>query len=82
MDEPNFLPGWGMDTGGRVALDPKIVLRLPEIYGHPPAPTIEIAPGVGLCRCGTFVHFVGAGTETEALPLQKRWMKELLDGKR
>jgi hypothetical protein len=75
---PNFLPGWGIDTGGRVALDPKVVLRLPEIYGHPAKPTIEIASGVGVSQCGKFIHFVGAGSELERLPQQKRWMEEVL----
>jgi hypothetical protein len=77
---PNFLPGWGMDTGGRVALDPKIVLRLPEICGHPAKPNLEIAPGIGVCQCGKFIHFVGAGSELEGLPQQKRWMENQLKG--
>ena len=75
---PNFLPGWGMDTGGRVALDPKVVLRLPEIYGHPPVPTIEIAPDIGLYRCGKFIHFAGASDELAGLVQQKQWMERLL----
>ncbi|MDO8664753.1 MAG: glycosyltransferase [Candidatus Liptonbacteria bacterium] len=79
--EPNFLPGWGIDTGGRVALNPKVVLRLPEIYGHPVKPTIEIAPGVGVYQCGKFIHFAGASDELEKLARQKRWMERLLSGK-
>ncbi len=79
--KPNFLPAWGLDTGGRIKINRSqdFALRFSEIYGHPRVPTFEIAPFVGIYMCGKFAHFVGGGSEAASLIEQKRWAEKLLE---
>jgi glycosyltransferase involved in cell wall biosynthesis len=80
--EPNFLPDWGIDAGGRVHVDPAEVKKLPDVYdlhGKPGEPwTVEPVPGVHVHFYGKFVHFIGASWKANGLENQMRWMEDIL----
>jgi hypothetical protein len=74
---PNFLPTWGLDTGGRIRIDSGIVTRARDIRDLFSSPTEEIAPGVIVHWFGDFVHFQGSYAEPErSLALKKKWIKD------
>ncbi len=77
----NFLPDFGVDTGGRIPLDEKITTAIPDLIDFYDSPLIEIAPGVPVRKCGDFVHFEGssgAGAPAVALEAKKEWMEKLI----
>jgi len=76
---PNFLPDFGVDTGGRVPLDAKIVAAIPDLVDFYASPMIEIAKDVRIRQCGDFIHFEGSsGGPSDALDTKKRWMEDIL----
>ena len=78
--ESNFLPGLGVDTGGRIPLDKAALMRLPDVANHITSPTVVIAPGVVVYKYGAFVHFTGAAWDSErSLAMKKKWMNDRLD---
>jgi glycosyltransferase involved in cell wall biosynthesis len=80
--EPNFLPGWGIDAGGRVHVNPDEVKKLPDVYdlhGKPGEPwTVEPVHGVRVHFYGKFVHFIGGSWQSNGLENQIHWMKNIL----
>ncbi len=77
--DPNFLPAWGVDTGGRVRVNGEAAKRLPDMHHHLTSPIIEIAPGVRIWQYGAFMHFTGVAWERpEVLIIKKRWITDLL----
>ena len=76
---PNFVPEFGVDTGGAVSLDAGVVAANPGIPDFYEAPLVEIAPGVKVWQYKDFVHFGGSSNgPTDALAIKKRWMDQLL----
>jgi hypothetical protein len=78
----NFLPDFGVDTGGRIPLDQKIMDAIPDLVDFYASPMIEIAPGVPVRKCGEFIHFEnssGAGAPSNALETKKQWMEKLIE---
>ena len=77
--DPNFLPAFGVDTGGRIRVDGKKAATLPGVVHHLTSPVIEIAPGIRLWEYGDFVHFTGVTWEKpETLAIKKQWMYDVL----
>ena len=74
---PNFLPAWGLDTGGRIRVKIENPGRPadPNIYEYA---TLEVAPGVFIRQKKAFVHFSSASWNPHALEAQKQWMKNIL----
>lgn len=78
-NDPNFLPAWGVDTGGRIRVDGEAAKRLPDVHHHLTSPIIEIAPNVRVWQYGAFVHFTGVTWESpDALAVKKKWMRSIL----
>ena len=75
----NFLPTFGVDSGGRIPLDGEIMAAIPGMIDFYASPFIEIAPGVRMRQCGDFVHFEGSSSgPSDALDLKKKWMENVL----
>lgn len=77
----NFLPTFGVDTGGRVPLDEKIMKAAPDMVEFYTSPLIEIVSHATVRKCGDFIHFEGStwvGTSVNELDLKKQWMEKLL----
>ena len=79
---PNFLPGsffrQGIDSGGRVPVDIREIMKLPDVCRLENPFLLEIAPGVNVHRYGKFVHFSAASFRPHALDAKKRWVENLL----
>lgn len=76
---PNFLPGFGVDTCGRIALDEDALVKLSDVFNLENRKPIEIVPGINVYEYGAFVHFQGASSEPmESLEMKKKWIRDKL----
>jgi hypothetical protein len=83
-DEPNFLPGRGVDTGGRVKVDGAAIKKLPEVYdldnGYVDMTEIKVPRGVASARrYGSFVHLTGASWIGGSADAKLRWIEMELE---
>ena len=77
--EPNFLPGFGYDTGGRLKIDPARALALPDVYDLSDLKPIRTDHGGVMYQYGDFVHFTGAAWDRpEVLKAKKEWMERVI----
>ena len=81
--EPNFLPGWGIDTAGRIRIDPVAVKKLGDVYDlHRERVPVEVAgvtPDASpVYRYGSFVHLVGTSAHTPSSEAKMKWMRNIL----
>jgi hypothetical protein len=81
--EPNFLPGHGVDTGGRVKVDGAAVKKLPEVYDldrdRVDMQEIPVPDGIAPARrYGPFVHLTGASWAAGSADAKLRWVERIL----
>lgn len=86
--EPDFLPAWGVDTGGKIRVDAEKVKKLPEVYdlhrdwivvSDIPADVAGVSPAYAY---GAFVHLAGVSWKAGSFDLKRRWIERLLEGSR
>jgi glycosyltransferase involved in cell wall biosynthesis len=76
---PNFLPAFGLDTGGRIALKAKDLASVSDVYDFFNPRKREGAPNIKINQYGDFVHFhESAGDSSESFVIKKHWMEEIL----
>lgn len=91
---PNFLPDFGVDTGGRIPLSEAHAKAFPDIVDFYASNFVQTEPGVTMRKCGDYLHFEGSGVIfldvhseafnrrfTDALTEKKKWMRDFIDGK-
>ena len=76
--EPNYLPDWGVDSGGRIKINPKTIMNIPAVYWLQDPRREEIFPEVEIHWYGTFAHFSASSFNPVALAEKSRWMENLL----
>ncbi|MDE2018752.1 MAG: glycosyltransferase [Patescibacteria group bacterium] len=79
--EPNFLPGWGVDTGGRILVNGAEVKQLPEVYDlhRDRVPIADFKDSTfPIYSYGKFVHLTGASWRIGILDAKQQWIEQFL----